>query len=90
MRDRGEALARFGRNLRLTRLGAGLTQEALARRAGLSRAYVSRLEAGKIECRFLTVMALADAVGVDLEALIHGGAEESDPDRGDAGRPGDR
>lgn len=77
MRDRREALARFGRNLRRARRGAGLSQQALAGRAGISRSYVGKVEAGASECRFLTAMALADAVGVDLEALIHGGGEGS-------------
>jgi transcriptional regulator with XRE-family HTH domain len=70
---RDEALARFGRNLRRARLGASLSQEELASRAGISRSYVGKVEAGGSECRFLTAMALADAVGVELEALIDGG-----------------
>jgi transcriptional regulator with XRE-family HTH domain len=81
MRDRREALAHFGRNLRVARRRAGLTQEALAGRVGISRSYVGRLEAGGSECRFITAMRLADAAGVDLVTLIDGRAEEPDPDR---------
>lgn len=72
MRDRGEALARFGRNLRSARLAAGLSQEELAGRAGISRSYVGRLEAGVSECRFITAMALADGLGIGIEDLLDG------------------
>jgi transcriptional regulator with XRE-family HTH domain len=89
MDDRGEALARFGRNLRLARLGAGLTQAELAGRVGIGRPWLSRLEAGAQECRFLTAMALARAVEVDLETLVHGDAGEPAPDRGGPGGPWD-
>jgi transcriptional regulator with XRE-family HTH domain len=37
----------FGKELRKLRLKAGLTQEEVAARAGVSREYVSMLEAGK-------------------------------------------
>ncbi|HEY0280160.1 MAG TPA: helix-turn-helix transcriptional regulator [Solirubrobacterales bacterium] len=86
MPDRGEALARFGRNLRSPRLAAGLSQEELAVRAGVSRSYVGRLEAGVSECRFITAMALADGLGVGIEDLIDGIASAPDagrtPDQG--------
>jgi len=80
MSDRREALRRFGRNLCQARLGTGLTQEEVAMRAEISRSSVGRLEAGGSECGFLTAMALAEAVGVELEELVHGG-EGSGPDR---------
>ena len=42
-------VARFGRLLRRHRLTAGLSQEALAERAGLSARSVAALEAGRRE-----------------------------------------
>ncbi|MBS1885611.1 MAG: helix-turn-helix transcriptional regulator [Actinobacteria bacterium] len=72
MRDRREALGRFGRNLFHARLGAGLSQAALGRRAGISREQVGRLEAGRSECRFLTALRLAEALGIGVEDLFEG------------------
>lgn len=89
MRERSEALARFGRNLRCARPGAGLSQAALAGRAGIGRSYVGRLEAGVSECRFITAMRLADALGSGIEDLLDGIAWTSDPGRTlDEGRRG--
>ncbi|MBV9911112.1 MAG: helix-turn-helix transcriptional regulator, partial [Sinobacteraceae bacterium] len=42
----GPGQARFGALLRQHRLGAGLTQEALAERAGLSEHGIQKLESG--------------------------------------------
>lgn len=72
MLDRREALGRFGRNLRRARRRAGLSQAALAGRAGIGRSSVGRLEAGASECKFLTAMRLADALGVGIEDLFDG------------------
>jgi predicted ATPase/DNA-binding XRE family transcriptional regulator len=58
----------FGRLLRLERLAAGLTQEALAERAGISANAVSDLERDPHRRpRLATVNLLADALGVDEE-----------------------
>lgn len=81
MRDRSEALARFGRNLRSARLAAGLSREELAGRVGISRSYVGRLEAGVSECRFITAMRLADVLGIWTEDLLDGIALTPDPGR---------
>ena len=48
------------RNVRLSRLARGLTQEALASRAGVSQQYISELERGR---RNPTVLALAELAG---------------------------
>jgi transcriptional regulator with XRE-family HTH domain len=40
---------RFGPYLKRVRLGAGLTQLELAKKCGLSSAYVTQLETGRIE-----------------------------------------
>jgi predicted ATPase/transcriptional regulator with XRE-family HTH domain len=58
----------FGALLRRQRLAAGLTQEALAERAGLSAKAVSDLERGPARTpRLGTVTLLADALGADPE-----------------------
>jgi transcriptional regulator with XRE-family HTH domain len=81
MRDKAEALGCFGRNLRLARRSAGLSQEALARHARISRSYVGRLEAGGSECRFLTAMRLADGLGISVDDLLGGVIWTPDPDK---------
>lgn len=56
----------IGAALREARRAAGLQQEELARRAGVSRMTVQRLEAGTIDPRVSTVGVLARALGLDL------------------------
>ena len=81
MREKAEALERFGRNLRRERLRAGLSQTALARRASISRSYVGRLEAAGSECRFIILMRLADALGIEVDELLDGIVWTPDPAR---------
>lgn len=45
--DRDQIQRTFGLTMRELRLRAGLTQEKLAREAGVDRAYVGRLERGR-------------------------------------------
>lgn len=88
MRDKREALERLGRNLRGARLRVGLTQRELAGRVGISRSYLSELEAGAYECRCLTAMRLAGGLGIRIEELLDGIAWIPDPDRTDPGGSG--
>jgi transcriptional regulator with XRE-family HTH domain len=62
----------FGRNVCLMRRRRGLTQEALAKRAAMQRDSVQKIEAGKRSVRLGTLLALADAVGVDPCELLKG------------------
>ena len=58
----------FGALLRRLRIRAGLSQEALAQRAGLSADTVAALEAGRRrQPRAFTVGLLADALGLGLD-----------------------
>ncbi len=62
----------FGVLLRRLRLAAGLTQEALAERAGVSAKAVSELERDPTRTpRLDTVALLADALSLDAEARAH-------------------
>jgi predicted ATPase/transcriptional regulator with XRE-family HTH domain len=62
--DRSQAP--FGERLRRLRVAAGLSQEALAERAGLSVQAIGALETGKRRRPYPhTVAALADALGLD-------------------------
>ncbi len=54
----------FGANVRRFRLLAGLSQEAVAERMGVDRAYVSALERGQQNATLLSVWEAAQALGV--------------------------
>ena len=60
----------FVKNLKRLRKAAGLTHEALARRADLSLGYVQRLSAGRHDPPLSTVRKLAKALGVKVEELV--------------------
>lgn len=63
----------FGDRVRALRLAQGLSQEALAERAGLHRTYVSSLERGDRNVGLDNVHALAEALGVAAGQLFEGG-----------------
>lgn len=60
----------FAKVLRQHRTQAGLSQEELAHRAGLSMRYVSLLESRKHQPSLGTVDALARSLGLSLTAFI--------------------
>lgn len=60
----------FGLVLREWRERAGLSQEALAERAGLHRTYVGLLERGKRNPTLDVASYLGAALGVTLTALV--------------------
>jgi len=55
--------------VRYTRQKAGLSQRALAERAGVTQATVARIEKGEIDPRSNTVARLLRACGYELEAV---------------------
>ena len=66
----GPSPAQLGAQLARLRIGRGLTQTALAARAGIPRPYVNALEAGRHEPTVRTLTALARALDVELAALV--------------------
>jgi transcriptional regulator with XRE-family HTH domain len=56
------ATSGFARRLREIRLENGLTQEALARLAGLHKLAIAKLEQGVVAPTWTTVVALVDAL----------------------------
>ncbi len=48
----------------------GLTQEALAQKAGISRAYLARLEMGRHDPHLSRLRKLAKALGVKVGRLV--------------------
>jgi transcriptional regulator with XRE-family HTH domain len=59
-----------GDALRRIRLKAGLSQEELARRAGVHRTYVGGVERGERNPTVVTLRKLADGLGVKPEEIL--------------------
>ena len=59
-----------GRNAARLRSEAGLTQEALAEKAGMSQQYISDLERGKCNPTIVTLYELAQALGAGPVDLV--------------------
>jgi transcriptional regulator with XRE-family HTH domain len=59
----------FGRRLTELREAKGLNKQELAESAGLPRPHVSKLEGGTLLPNWPTVCALAEALGVSVEAF---------------------
>ena len=62
----------FGDRVRARRGELGLSQEALAHRAGLQRAYIGQLETGMRSPGLETLAKLAKALEMDLGDLVEG------------------
>jgi transcriptional regulator with XRE-family HTH domain len=60
----------LGEELRKARAAAGLTQEELAFRAGLSRPYVSQLERDLKSPTLETLFLVCEALGVSAAAVV--------------------
>ncbi len=60
--------------VRVWREHRGLTQEALAGRADIAKAYLSQIESGKRAGSTKVLAALAEALDVAIEDLLAGGA----------------
>lgn len=57
-------------NVQALRHERAMTQEALAKKAGISRAYLARMETGRHEPTLTTLRKLAKALGVAVTALL--------------------
>jgi transcriptional regulator with XRE-family HTH domain len=60
----------MGKTVRQLRQAKGLSQAELAKRAGLSREYVNKIEAGKYDPPLSTINAIAEALGVTARRLM--------------------
>ena len=60
----------MGKRLKRLRTAKDLSQAALAERAGLTREYVNKLEAGRQDPSLTTISALAKALGVPVTRLL--------------------
>jgi transcriptional regulator with XRE-family HTH domain len=67
--------------LRYKRNAAGLTQEELAKKSGVGRDTIQKLETVQRPARLTTIKKLADALGVSTEVLIKGRNEPMEETR---------
>lgn len=67
----------FATNLRYWRLQRGLSQEALAHRAGIDRTYVSSLERQRYSPTLDMVETLATSLNVEAELMLIASAPQS-------------
>ena len=70
MPNNSELLVAFGARVRQARGAAGLSQEALAHRAGLHRTYVSSVERGERNIALINIVVLAEALNIDAGELV--------------------
>lgn len=77
-----EARRRIANNIKLFRGKHGMSQEALADRAGLHRTQISAIERGKSNVMVDTLVALATVLGVDAIELLVERDEEPVPMKG--------
>lgn len=71
--ERARCLERFGANVRRLRTkGCGLSQEGLADLTRLHRTQIGKIEQGEVEPRLITLLILANGLGVAIGDLVAG------------------
>ena len=63
-------IKRFGASVQRLRNGLGISQEALAERAGLHRTYIADIERGARNPTLLTIKKLAKGLGISGADLL--------------------
>jgi transcriptional regulator with XRE-family HTH domain len=66
-------LRRFGARVRALRLRSGMSQEALAAKAGIHRTYIGGVERGERNLGLKNVLRIAEALGVPATRLFSDG-----------------
>jgi transcriptional regulator with XRE-family HTH domain len=64
------ARRQLGMKVRALRDRRAMTQEVLAKKAGISRGYLARVETGRHEPTLTTLRKLAKALGVPVSELL--------------------
>src|SRR5262245_2516491 len=75
--ERGETLKEIAVRVRQRRDEKGFTQEQLAQRAGVSKSFISEIEAGTRGASGLKYLAIADALDVEVQWLLTGAEQPS-------------
>src|SRR5918993_3541288 len=65
-----QATKQIGQRLRSARAGAGFTLASVARQAGLSESFLSRLERGQVVASIANLIQLAEVLGLGLHELF--------------------
>lgn len=65
-----DVCAKFGEKLRRIRTRKGISQEALADKAGLHRTYISSVERGERNVTITTIAKLAEALDIPMTKLM--------------------
>lgn len=68
--EKKHTMISLGNRIREARKQAGLTQEELAERIGVSRTAISRFELGEIEPSLRNLSALAESLNVSADRLL--------------------
>ena len=69
--DKKDILKTFGRNLRAERVRAGLSQEQLAEKVGLSYGQViGTIERGEINTSLSVIVSIMKALNIDFDRLF--------------------
>lgn len=66
----GDPIKAFGLSVKDLRKQQGLSQELLAAKAGLDRAFLSQVETGRKQPSLLTIFRLASALKLDVSELF--------------------
>lgn len=64
------SLMRIGRSVKQQRVRAFMTQEQLAKAAGISHRQLVRIEGNEVQPRFSTILKLGKALGIDPSELV--------------------
>ena len=67
-----EEIKTFGFTVRQVREGQNLTVEQLAEKAGMPAVWLMEIERGSTAVLLVEVMAIADALGVQVDELLRG------------------
>lgn len=63
-------LEKIGLNIRRTRIASGLSQNQLAFEAGLTREFINKLEAGKLNVSIINLHKIAIVLNISLKDII--------------------
>jgi len=71
-------MTHIGDNIKRIRKQAGLSQQDLAEKCGISKSQLSRLESGEQENPLIkTIIPIATALGVSLDEIVYGETTET-------------
>lgn len=69
MTNKKTILLKFGQKVREERLKQGLSQEALAAKAGVHRTYIGMIERGEKNITLVNIEKIAKALGISISEL---------------------